>query len=121
MLAADDTLAANQASSTPSTASWMRNKRFEVGLIAITDVQVEIARGFGSGRRDRRQARPRDLQYMLAITGQQYKLYDPGTDMPLEGCRSPRQEQFGQRLLEQNPNLISSRLAADVARDNVAR
>ena len=123
VLAADDTLAANQASLEAFNRQLdQANKRFEVGLIAITDVQdAKSARDSAAAAVIAAKRALATTQYQLAeITGQQYdKLSKPGTDMPLKGPEPQDENSWVNISLEQNPNLISSRLAADVARDNV--
>jgi outer membrane protein len=60
-------------------------------------------------------------EYQLQeITGQKYdRLAKPGADMPLLNPEPANEERWVNTSLEQNPTLVSSRLAADVARDNV--
>jgi outer membrane protein len=98
------------------------NKRFEVGLIAITDVQD--AKAGHDNAAAAVIAAKRQLatdQYRLQeITGKQYdNLSRPGADMPLKGPEPMDENAWVQVSLEQNLSLISSRLAADIARDNV--
>jgi outer membrane protein len=123
VLAADDTLAANQASLEAITRQLdQANKRFEVGLIAITDVQdAKSARDSAAAAVIAAKRALALTQYQLAeITGQQYdKLSKPGADMPLNGPEPQDENRWVNTSLEQNLNLISSRLAADIARDNV--
>src|SRR5579862_1390287 len=89
VLASVDGLDANQASLEAIARQLdQANKRFEVGLIAITDVQeAKAARDTASaaviaGKRTRATS-----EYQLQeITGQQYdSLAKPGTEMPLKG------------------------------------
>jgi outer membrane protein len=123
VLAAEDGLEANQA----SLAAIQRqldqaDKRFEVGLIAITDVQEARA------ARDTAAAAVIAAKRTLAtsedqlgeITGQKYDaLSKPGADMPLRSPQPADETRWVNISLEQNLSLISSRLAADIARDNV--
>ena len=98
------------------------NKRFEVGLIAITDVeQARAARDTAAAAviADK-QALASAEDQLEVITGRQYDtLSEPGSDMPLVTPNPASQDQWVQTSLQQNLSLIASRLAADVARDNV--
>ncbi len=98
------------------------NKRFEVGLIAITDVQDAKA-GHDNAAAAVIQAKRllATAQYRLQeITGQQYeRLSRPGADLPLKGPEPVDESAWVDISLAQNLSLISSRLAADIARDNV--
>ncbi|HUI59822.1 MAG TPA: TolC family outer membrane protein [Steroidobacteraceae bacterium] len=123
VLAAQDGLEANQASlEAISRQLDQANKRFEVGLIAITDVQEAKA------ARDTAAAAVIAAKRTLAtagdqlseITGQKYELLSkPGEDMPLNSPQPADEDKWVQVSLDQNLSLISSRLAADIARDNV--
>jgi outer membrane protein len=98
------------------------NKRFDVGLIAITDVQDAKA-GHDNAAAAVIQAKRQlaTAQYRLQeITGQQYeRLSRPGADLPLKGPEPVDEGAWVDISLAQNLSLISSRLAADIARDNV--
>src|ERR1700726_4247710 len=123
VLAAEDGLEANQASlEAISRQLDQANKRFEVGLIAITDVQEAKA------SRDTASAAVIAAKRTLAtsedqlqeITGEKYDaLSKPGADMPLNMPEPADEERWVNISLDQNLTLISSRLAADIARDNV--
>src|SRR5438132_8256678 len=123
VLAAEDGLEANQASlEAISRQLDQANKRFEVGLIAITDVQeAKAARDTAAAAviaAKRTLATAEDQ--LLEITGQKYDhLSKPGTDMPLKSPEPADQSRWVNISLEQNLSLISSRLAAEIARDNV--
>jgi len=98
------------------------NKRFQVGLIAITDVeQARAARdNAAAGVISAKQSLAAAEDQLQVITGRQYDtLSEPGTDMPLVTPSPADQNQWVQTSIEQNLSLIASRLAADVARDNV--
>jgi len=98
------------------------NKRYQVGLIAITDVeQARAARDTAAAAviADK-QALAGAQDQLEVITGRQYDtLSEPGADMPLVMPNPASQDQWVQTSLRQNLTLIASRLAADVARDNV--
>jgi outer membrane protein len=123
VLSAQDALDANQASlEAISRQLDQANKRFEVGLIAITDVQEAKA------ARDTAAAAVIAAKRTLAttgdqlseITGQKYDtLSKPGGDMPLNSPQPADEDQWVKVSLDQNASLLSSRLAADIARDNV--
>lgn len=123
VLAQDDNLYANQASLEAIARQLdQANKRFEVGLIAITDVQeAKAARDTAAaaviaGKRAVALAEDR----LQEITGQRYdKLAKPGPDMPLKAPEPEDENRWVAVSLEQNLDLISSRLAADIAHDNV--
>jgi len=123
VLAALDGLEANQASlEAISRQLDQANKRFEVGLIAITDVQEAKA------ARDTAAAAVIAAKRTLAtagdqlseITGQKYDaLNKPGEDMPLNSPQPASEDEWVTVSLDQNVSLLSSRLAADIARENV--
>jgi len=123
VLAAEDNLEANQASlEAISHQLDQANKRFEVGLIAITDVEdAKAARDTAAaaviaGKRSLATAEDQ----LQEITGQKYdSLSKPGTEMPLKSPEPADESRWVDISLEQNLSLISSRLAADIARDNV--
>jgi outer membrane protein len=123
VLAAQDGLEANQASLEAITHQLdQANKRFDVGLIAITDVQEAKA------AHDTAAAAVIAAKRTLAtagdqlseITGQKYdRLSKPGDDMPLNSPQPADEDKWVQASLDQNVSLLSSRLAADIARENV--
>lgn len=97
-------------------------KRFEVGLIAITDVQEAKA------ARDSSAASVISAKRTLAtaeealreITGDTYAaLSKPGESIPLRAPEPADETKWIEQAMEQNLSLVSSRLAADIARDNV--
>jgi outer membrane protein len=123
VLSAQDGLEANQASlEAISRQLDQANKRFEVGLIAITDVQEAkaahdtAAAAVIAGKRTLATAGDQ----LSEITGQTYdRLSKPGDEMQLNSPQPADEEKWVQVSLDQNVSLISSRLAADIARDNV--
>ena len=123
VLSAADTLQAQQASlEAISRQLDQANKRFEVGLIAITDVEeAKAARDTAAASviaAKRSLATTEDQ--LQEITGQKYPaLAKPGTDMPLNPPEPADESRWVEISLEQNLSLISSRLAAEIARDNV--
>ena len=123
VLSAYDNLVANQASLEAIARQLdQADKRFEVGLIAITDVQEAKA------ARDTAAAAVIAAKRSLAttenqleeITGEKYdRLSKPGGDMPLKGPDPQDETRWVNTSLEQNLSLVASRLGADIARDNV--
>jgi len=123
VLAAVDNLDAQQASLEAIARQLdQANKRFEVGLIAITDVEeAKAARDTAAAAviaAKRTLATTEDQ--LQEITGQKYDaLSKPGADMPLNMPEPADESRWVQTSQEQNLSLIASRLAADIARDNV--
>jgi outer membrane protein len=123
VLRAQDTLEAQQAALEAFNRQLdQANKRFEVGLIAITDVQDTKA------TRDQTAAAVIAAKRALAtaeeqlreVTGQKYdRLSRPGTEMALAAPKPEVEQEWVDVSLDQNPQLLSSRLAADFARENV--
>jgi outer membrane protein len=98
------------------------NKRFEVGLIAITDVEeAKAARDNAAAQVILAKRTLATAEDQLAeITGQKYdSLAKPGPDMPLNMPSPASEDRWVEISMEQNLQLIASRLAADIARDNV--
>jgi len=123
VLTAEDTLEADQtALAAISRQLDQATTRFDVGLIAITDVEdAKAARDTAAATviADKRALATSEDQ-LQEITGQKYdRLAKPGTDMPLLNPEPAEESRWVDISLEQNPQLISSRLAADIARDNV--
>jgi outer membrane protein len=123
VLTAYDTLQADQtALEAISRQLDQANKRFEVGLIAITD--VEDAKAARDSAASTVIAAKRTLatseDQLQEITGQKYDaLAKPGADMPLNNPEPADEDRWVNISLEQNLTLISSRLQADIARENV--
>jgi outer membrane protein len=123
VLNAQDNVAAQEAARDAFARQLdQAEKRFEVGLIAITDVQEQRA------ARDRAAAdvisAKRTLasaqEQLRATTGLKYDtLNSPDDKMPLLTPEPATEEEWVGVSMDQNATLISSRLAADIARDNV--
>jgi len=123
VLAARDTLEAQQANlQAVSRQLDQAEKRFEVGLIAITDVQESRA------ARDNAAAAVIAAKRQLAtseellreVTGEKYSTLDkPGDDLPLKSPQPNLEDDWVRVAMDQNLALVSSRLAADIARDDV--
>ena len=123
VLAAQDTVEAlESALDAISRQLEQAEKRFEVGLIAITDVQeAKAARDSAAAAviASKRQLATTE-ELLREITGEKYDaLAKPGDSLPLRTPDPNDAEQWVQRAMEQNLALASSRLAADIARDNV--
>jgi len=123
VLSAKDNVDAEQAAQEAISRQLdQANKRFEVGLIAITDVQeAKAARDSATAAVI---AAKRSLstaeELLREFTDQQYgELSRPNDTMPLQQPEPADAEKWVQLSMEQNLSLISSRLAADIARDNV--
>ena len=123
VLTDEDNLDANEASlEAISRQLDQANKRFEVGLIAVTDVEEAKA------AHDRAAANVIAAKRALAtandqlaeITGQKYDaLSKPGDSMPLNNPDPASEDAWVKVSMDQNLTLVASRLAADVARENV--
>ena len=120
VLAARDTLEAAQAAHDAIGRQLEQSeKRFEVGLIAVTDVQDAKA-AFDSATAALIQGK-RNLanagELLRELTGDAWDtLEKPGNDMPLAGPNPASPEDWVKLALDQNARLTASRLAADVTR-----
>jgi outer membrane protein len=124
VLAAQDTLEAAQAAHDAIARQLEQSeKRFEVGLIAVTDVQ-EAKAAFDSataaliqGKRNLATAGER----LRELTGNTFaELSKPGADMPLAAPNPANAEDWVQLAMNQNARLISSRLGTDITRHNIS-
>jgi outer membrane protein len=123
VLAAKDTVDAAQA----TLEAFQRQleqaeKRFEVGLIAITDVQETRA------RHDQATAAVIQAKRLLAtaqeqlreLTGEPFEtLASPIDDLPLKNPDPIDEERWVAQALEQNLRVISARLATDIAKQDI--
>ena len=123
VLSAVDTLQAQESSLEAYTLQLQQaKKRFQVGLIAITDVeQARAARDTAAAAViTAKQALANAQDQLEVITGRQYTTLDePGSDMPLVMPTPANQSRWVRTALKQNLTLIASRLGANAARDNV--
>jgi outer membrane protein len=123
VLAARDTLEAAQAAHDAIGRQLEQSeKRFEVGLIAVTDVQDAKA-AFDSATAALIQGK-RNLatsgEILRELTGDTWDVLEkPGNDMPLAGPDPASVEEWVKLAMDQNARLTSSRLAADVTRQVV--
>lgn len=123
VLAAEDNLSsASAAREAISRQLEQSQRRFEVGLIAITDVQqsqagyddavaaeIEAQRGVASAHESLREIIGEIIMDLAA----------PTDNAPLLSPDPPNPEQWVQTALQQNLALVSSRLAAEVAQEDI--
>jgi len=119
VLSAKDTLSAAQSNLDSLNQQLERaEKRFEVGLSAITDVQEARA------QRDRANATVISSKRTLAtnqellreVTGADVgALAAPGDDMPLLGPQPANEDEWVQKALDGNLDLANNRIALDAA------
>jgi outer membrane protein len=123
VLAAQDNLDAQQSAfEAISRQLEQAEKRFEVGLIAITDVQeAKAARDSAAAAviaAKRQLAAAEEL--LREITAEKYvRLAKPAESMPLRTPAPANEQDWIEASMNQNLALVSSRLAAEIARDNV--
>jgi len=124
VLNAIDSLAAQQASLEALTRQLdQANKRFQVGLIAITDVKEAQAAHDAAAASviDAKRNLSSMQQALRQITAQDYPdLSKPGDNMPLLTPQPADPDRWVSTSMDQNLTLVSARLAADVARDQVS-
>ena len=124
VLASQDALDASAAAAEASARQLEQaEKRFEVGLIAITDVQDARA------ERDRtaadvisaKRALATNQELLREITDEPVDaLAAPGDDMPLNPPEPASPEDWIGVAMENNLSLVAARLNADIASKNVA-
>ena len=123
VLAAQDNVQAQQASlDAISRQLEQADKRFEVGLIAITDVQ-EARAARDTAAADliaAKRALASAQEFLREITDMQYAvLSTPRATMPLKMPEPADAQKWLEASMEQNLALTSSRLGAEIARDDV--
>jgi outer membrane protein len=123
VLAAQDNVQSQQtALDAISRQLEQAEKRFEVGLIAITDVQeAKAARDNGAAAliAAKRQLASAEEFLRELIGDKPLALAKPTAEMPLATPNPAEEQQWVDLSMQQNTALTSSRLAADIARDNV--
>jgi outer membrane protein len=123
VLAAEDTLASAVAAR-ESIARQLEQaqRRFEVGLIAITAVQ-ETQAGYDTSIADEIAAQrlvASSQEVLREIIGEYVtELSGPIEDLPLLSPSPPNPEQWVETALQQNLNLVSSRISRDIAEDDM--
>ncbi len=98
-------------------------KRFEVGLIAITDVQESQASydSATAGVIEAKRALAVAKEFLREITGQYYEhLADAGPGTPLISPAPDDVDTWVATALKQNLALEASRLGAEITRDNIS-
>ena len=124
VLAAEDRLTSRHANRQAIARQLEQAKqRFEVGLIAITDVQESQAAHDQSVADEiaakRVLATARNI--LTEITGQYVgELAAPGDDLPLRTPNPAAEIDWVDLALAQNPALVSSRLDEELARDEIS-
>jgi len=123
VLAAEDTLTSEQAAKEAIGRQLEQaQKRFEVGLIAITDVQ-EAQAAYD-------QALAAEILAKRVLANQQEllraiideappRLAQPVDNLPLEMPDPPDENQWVDLAMQQNRNLISSQIGVEIAKDDV--
>ncbi len=123
VLAAQDTVEALQAAYDAIARQYEQaSKRFEVGLIAVTDVQeAQAARDSAAAALiDAKRQLSTAQQLLRELTNREYAiLVKPGDTMLLKTPEPADMQKWVELSMAQNSALVSSRLAADVARANV--
>lgn len=119
VLAAEDTLEAAQASKRAIDRQLEQAKqRFEVGLIAITDVQEAQAaydQAIAEEIAAKRQL-ARAREFLREITGEYLEnLETPGEELTLESPDPASENQWVETALDQNLALVAARLNAEIA------
>jgi len=123
VLAAEDSLEAAEATYEAfSRQLEQAEKRFEVGLFAITDVQESrAARDQASAAviaAKRQLATSRE--FLRELTGTNFsELAAPGVDIPLKTPDPANEEEWVKAALENNLALIAARLQTDIAKDDI--
>ena len=124
VLAAEDDLDAQEAAlASVSRQLEQAEKRYEVGLIAITDVQEARASHDSSAAAviaaKRTVASAQEL--LREITGDIFDtLARPVEPFEMTNPDPVNEDRWVEMALQQNLSLVSSRLAADIARENVS-
>jgi outer membrane protein len=124
VLAAKDTLVAAEAA-LGATARQLEQaeKRFEVGLIAITDVKEAQAAYDNTSAAviaAKRQLATA-LEMLRELTGEYFDEFQkPGDDLPLAIPAPQDQQAWVDTAMQQNLSLVSSRINVDIARDGIS-
>lgn len=123
VLSAQDTLAADQSAlQSVQTQLDQAQQRYNVGLIAITDVETARASRDSTSAAviaaKRVLATQEDL--LRAITNETYRgLAGPRDDMPLLAPDPASEDQWVTTAMSQNASLTASRLNAEIAHDSL--
>src|SRR5262252_161072 len=123
VLGAEDSLAsARSARESISRQLEQAQRRFEVGLIAITDVQQSQA-GYDNAVAEEilsQQTLATAHEFLREIIGEDIaKLAGPKEDFPLRSPDPSSPEEWVKRALEQNLTLNATRMNLDIANDQI--
>ena len=123
VLAADDTLTAAEATlQSVNRQLEQAEKRFEVGLIAITDVQEARAAhdSATAGVILAKRSLATALEFLRELTGEAYTtLVKPAADMALDEPQPAEEQTWVDKATAQNLSVIAARLDVDIAKDNI--
>ena len=124
VLGAEDTLTAEQAAREAIGRQLEQaQRRFEVGLIAITDVQ-EAQAGYDlavATEISAQQNLATTQEYLREIVGEYVRdLAAPSDDLPLVSPQPASVEAWVDQALDQNLQLVAGRLSTEIARDNIS-
>jgi outer membrane protein len=123
VLRSRDALEAQQASHEAITNQLQQaNKRFEVGLIAVTDVEEAKAANDQAAAAviAAKRTLATNVERLREVTGAHYELLArPGPNIPLKSPEPASEDRWVEVSMEQNLALVSSRLAAEIARDAI--
>jgi outer membrane protein len=124
VLAAKDTLSAAEATyEALGRQLEQAEKRFEVGLIAVTDVQ-EAKAAYDSATAALIQAKrslATQLEFLRELTGDTFEaLNGPGENLPLSAPNPAVEDDWVKLAMDQNLQLNSSRIAAEITRDEIS-
>ncbi|HSG63750.1 MAG TPA: TolC family outer membrane protein [Gammaproteobacteria bacterium] len=124
VLAAEDTLAAEQAAREAIGRQLEQaQRRFEVGLIAITDVQeAQAAYDLAVATEiEAQQALARSQEFLREIIGEYVQdLAAPADEIPLVSPLPASVEAWVDQALQQNLLLVTERISEEIARDNIS-
>jgi len=124
VLAAEDTLASEQAAKDAIGRQLEQaQKRFEVGLIAITDVQEAQAaydQALAAEILAKRNVANRQELVRAIIDEPAPPLAKPGTELPLLSPDPADENRWVDLAMQQNRSLISSQIGTEIAKDNVS-
>jgi outer membrane protein len=124
VLAAEDTLASEQAAKEAIGRQLEQaQKRFEVGLIAITDVQEAQAaydQAVAAEILAKRSLANQEELLRTIIDEPPPKLAKPVENLPLQSPDPADENRWVDLAMQQNRTLISSQIGTEVAKDNVS-
>lgn len=123
VLAAADTVRASEAATEAFARQlYQSERRFSVGLIGVTDVQESRAAHDQAvaAEIDAKRMHAEAREVLRELTGQDFEtLASPANDFPLVEPDPLDANRWVEMALKQNPDIISARLAAEIARKDV--